>query len=249
MNRINTILDIITLLANIVTIGGILYVTYLYIKQSKKLKIYFDETLEMLTSHKKLEKILIRLIKYPEKIHTLNIITKSKKTKRHNEIPFVVVEKRTALRNMKKIKRGIAIIIHEVIHDECTFNSTLVNSFFDFVRNYINFVKNIDRYPEGNGDVFEVTTKYDTIDLSAKIRLSGDIATSVKENIMNGLPGQRSCSFDIIKESDKTIRMQVMYDFILSLSQEDKYWDGDNFLHKEKLMRIFMSSSWEVGMA
>ena len=249
MNGINTILDIITLLANIVTIGGILYVAYLYIKQSEKLKIYFDETLEMLTSPKKLEKILIRLIKYPEKIHTLNIITKSKKPKQRNDIPFTVVEKRNALRNMEKIKRGITIIIHEVIHDECTFNSTLVNSFFDFVANYINFLKNLDRYRENNDNVFKVITEYDKIDLSVEIRLSSDIASSVREHIINGLPGQRSCSFDIIKEIDKTIRMQVMYLFIVYLSQRDEFWDGENFLHNDKLMWFFRSSSWEVVIA
>jgi len=255
MNKINTILDITTLLANIVTIGGIsyaIYAIYIYLKQSEKIKIYFDETLNMLTSPKVLERVLMRLIKYPEKIHILNIITKTKKQKRHNNIPFAVVEKRNALLNTEKvllIKRGITIIIYEVIHDSCTFNSTLVNSLSNFVANYNIFVKNLEHRLDGDGKVLKVTTRIGELDLSAKIVVSKDIASSVQKNIIiNGLPGQRNCDFNIIEDPDNAIKLQVMYDFIVYLSR-DKFWDGENFLHNDKLMWIFKSSEWYVGEA
>jgi hypothetical protein len=160
---------------------------------------------------------------------------------------FTVVEKRNELSHLKNeivIKRGIIILIHELLNDFTTFNLILIVSFSEFVRNYIEHVKNKKSFYSGDINLYDIWIHFDkNIKLNTKINFSNDIAEELEKKIIDKF----YIDFKDIDNIDKTIKYQVMYDFILQLSSNDGLWDGDNFLYKDKLPLILNSLLWGVG--
>ena len=150
------IVSITTILANIVTIGGIFYALNIFLKNYVKYKLVFDDKLNLKTKNKNIKKIIKEIFEDPETINKIDIILGIKKIKDRNNLGLTVLNKdleNIIIQRKVFIKRSIILMINGLLYKEILGWSQIILldeyfiEYFKYIKeknsNY-NFIVNIE---------------------------------------------------------------------------------------------------------
>jgi hypothetical protein len=247
------VMDITTILANIITIIGFSSVILFlinYFRGKMYLKIYLDYHSNLKTTKKKIEKIIIKLIKSPENIRNVKIINKENK-KSINEI--INLDPSLVKNSMKKI----------ILADYYKFNDDKINV---FIKRGLNLLtsKHALYILVGSINIVDIAIEYiisfykinyRNDQRIAKIHIPIDnnelfIILHITEYNYNYLKSNTKIKNNIYylnENVDNYILKIILPTIIYKIATEDKYWNGNIFIKEEKILLIFDYHKWSFA--
>ena len=249
-------LDFTTLIANLVTIAGLVS-GFIYIARMIKLKsnpkIYIDSNGNLKTKRKKLCKIILRLIKVENMVDSLEIITQNEKKIKGNSVGISAINKMFELNNIQKerfIKRGINIIISQAITDFTVLGFISVITLDQLLIDYINVVKNKGKQPKNVEIMIDVFLTIDKgYDIRTILYLTKDEGEKLKDIIKSRDSIIPYIDINDLNDIDVNLIKTAVLGLILQCSLNDKLWVKNEFIFKEKLPLILNKFSWQVGLS
>jgi len=241
------IVSITTILANIVTIGGIFYALNIFLKNYVKYKLVFDDKLNLKTKNKNIKKIIKEIFEDPETINKIDIILGIKKIKDRNNLGLTVLNKdleNIIIQRKVFIKRSIILMINGLLYKEILGWSQIILLDEYFIE-YFKYIK------EKNSNYnFIVNIEYKNI--ISKINISNESINKIKDfygikhNEMINSKQKFNDIKNIIDNIDWSIKKNIIFDLVKQLSNTEELWEDVKFNDKKELTRIFDSNNWDI---
>jgi len=261
--KLSNFLDWTSLISNVWTIL-VAFVTictgvgiYVYKKFIQNKTIELDEEKNLITSHKKVNKIFAYLLRHREKISDLKIKTKvlkldKQKLKKDTTSSFVFAIRETYEKTREKIlKRAFFLLLS----DEFISSIGLKNSFHSKCDTLISEVFKIFKCSayEANDkkDCMNIAVYIRDLNITAHIYLTKEQLKLSSNNFETRIRMPAMVDFAEIKNIDLNFEKEVQLKFIVICACQDSFWEeGDNkFILKKGVEKIFYDMYWEVGLA